>query len=426
MKPVLESSQLRVCLHAFGPDESIRATAKIPQLTGYCASLLKTDSYHPPERSHSEISTLKASLPLFRLKAKPVIEVPVMELKKDGSKTLSKQKSFNSRCQSLESREREYMRSVDAFSLFGLRGLAPKDAIRQALIRRTGSLQNAHYIFDTNRSGDVSCNELTQGLKRLGIDSEQMLGKSAVDIFEIFDTNNNKSLSLAEIVGFDDFEDYIYYQHPHWLLPTSVMWSRYIKRCFSEICSLNRPPAWDTVAMIKTHGEGPTERNRMIFKQKCTDLKKQLNDKSETIRHACIQTLKKLLRITDQSDPLRTIAEHADSIQRQKVTASNIEGKIKELATIRNSLKSDVVVLQDCFKRAVNDSALSRQEWLTNLFTKASQGSNMDRNKFVVLVSNVIGSGQIPNDQMEFWWRDFAKSGADLDACIKWYKRFIM
>ena len=86
--------------------------------------------------------------------------------------------------------------------------VGPIEAVRMALLFRSGSLKNAWAQLDVNGNGQLSLNEFDDGLKRLRIPWRLLCpGMTHIkQLFKMLDEDGNLLLDLEEFLGYADVD----------------------------------------------------------------------------------------------------------------------------------------------------------------------------------------------------------------------------
>lgn len=138
----------------------------------------------------------------------------------------------------IEQRKIATQNTVKLLPIEELRQMPAIEAIRQALMARSGGLKDAYAHMDINRSGSVSLNEFQSGMQSLRVDWNAITGKNAQTLFREFDIDGNGELSLEELLGYIPEQEFDGRD-------TQTMWFQYFNGTSASKSCLARNPRWD-------------------------------------------------------------------------------------------------------------------------------------------------------------------------------------
>jgi Ca2+-binding EF-hand superfamily protein len=119
------------------------------------------------------------------------------------------------------------------------------------LLLKLGSMRSAWRLLDSNGSGSLSYTEFVDGIERTKVPWKEITGLTRLkDLFNLFDVDGDKEVSLVEFLGFPDVDD----EPPSAKkgpVPTSTMWKKYINNVKLSPMTCSRQSKWKTMAPLQ-------------------------------------------------------------------------------------------------------------------------------------------------------------------------------
>jgi hypothetical protein len=333
-------------------------------------------------------------------------------------------------------------------ALVDIRGLPTKEGLRQALIARAGSLRRAYKIFDSKNTGHVTFQKFLQGLKHFQINTFNLLGKEAKDVFMEFDDDASGDLSLIELIGFySEADEELLRITADGFLPGRLLWTRYINEVNSQKTTLNRQPCWDPRRFRISQIEELLEayKKQREFEKHTQELRRQLRESSDLDRQ----------RVIDALNPAKQpgnnpVGDSDSSVVVQQPTTpldTNLHERIQRIANLVRSLSShrkemrgiiseatDVMNMRpfapDVSQELLGPFGIPMRdvELLRALFELYKNKMNLlPKEGFKKFTKNITLDEVVPARQYHDWWNFMSREKfVDFTHILVWYSHFVL